>query len=277
MSESFLIANEGSIRFISFISVFLLLAAWEVFAPRRSLTVGKSLRWFNNLSLMLINTLVLRYSLPVLAVGFSIYAQEQQWGLFVWLEWAAWVEVILAITLLDLAIYWQHRLFHTVPLFWRMHRMHHSDRDLDVTSAIRFHPLEMVISMLYKLCLIALLGPSVVAVILFEILLNALSLFTHTNGYLPVSLDKKLRWIFVTPDMHRIHHSKYYVNETNSNYGVLTSLWDRLFSSYSDDPKDGQTNFVIGIEGFSTLQRAQYLNGLLLTPFIEPEEETSTN
>ena len=277
MSEAFLIANEGSLRFISFLSVFLLLAGWEWLAPRRALTVSKSLRWLNNLSLMLINTLLLRYALPVLAVGFAIYVQEQQWGLFVWLEWPTWIETFLVIVLLDLAIYWQHRLFHTVPLFWRMHRMHHSDRDLDVTSAIRFHPLEMIISMLYKLFLIALLGPSVVAVIAFEILLNALSLFTHTNGYLPVSLDKKLRWIFVTPDMHRIHHSKYHMNETNSNYGVLTSLWDRLFFSYSDEPKGGQTEFVIGIEGFSTLQRAQYLNGLLLTPFIEPEEERSKN
>ena len=266
--DSFLYLHEQQVRLLSFLLCFLLLAFWEWRAPRRPLTVSKPLRWVNNLALMIINTLVLRFALPVLAVGFAVHVQQQQWGMFNAITWPFWLEVVLAVLLLDLAIYWQHRLMHVVPLLWRLHRMHHSDRDLDVTSAIRFHPIEMVLSMAYKLGLIALLGPAVTAVIVFEIVLNTFSLFNHTNGYLPEKWDRRLRWFLVTPDMHRIHHSKYFVNETNSNYGVLTSLWDRLFGSYTEQPKEGQQKLSLGVEGFSSLGRAQYLSGLLMTPFL---------
>lgn len=270
MLESQLIDNESSLRLISFLSVFLILALWEWRFPRRSLTMSKSLRWINNLGLMLLNTLVLRFALPILAVGLAIQVQQQQWGLLQYANLPLWLEIIFSIFLLDLAIYWQHRLMHTVPWLWRMHRMHHSDLDLDVTSAVRFHPFEIVLSMLYKLAIIALLGPSVIAVIVFEILLNAFSLFNHANGFIPERWDKKLRIFFVTPDMHRIHHSKFYRNETNSNYGVLTSTWDKLFKSYSDEPKEGQMSLTLGLDGFSSTRRAVHLFGLLLTPFNKP-------
>ena len=265
-------AHEGQIRLTAFVSVFIILALWEILSPRRPLSVSKSLRWFNNLMLMLVNALALRFMLPVLAVGMALQAESLDWGLFNVLEWPFWLEGLLVILLLDLGIYWQHRLMHVVPILWRLHRMHHSDRDLDVSSAIRFHPLEILLSMLYKLLLITLLGPSFIAVIVFEVLLNALSLFTHANGYMPVQWDKRLRVVFVTPDMHRIHHSKYHRNETNSNYGVLTSLWDRLFKSYSHDPIEGQSGLTLGVEGFSSIKRAQHLTGLLITPFVDKEK-----
>lgn len=268
------LAAEGPIRLWTFVLVFFMLALWEMLFPRRALSVSKLLRWFHNLILMMLNTAILRFAFPVLAVGMAIEMEARQWGLFHFTQWPVWLESLAAILLLDLAIYWQHRLMHTVPTLWRMHRMHHSDRDLDVTSAVRFHPLEILLSMVYKLGLITLLGPSLVAVILFEILLNAVSLFTHTNGYMPVSLDKKLRWLFVTPDMHRIHHSKWHMNETNSNYGVLTSAWDRLFFSYTDEPKESQLGLTLGVEGFSSIKRSQYITGLLVTPFVKPETQT---
>jgi sterol desaturase/sphingolipid hydroxylase (fatty acid hydroxylase superfamily) len=264
--DNFILEYEAAIRLGFFLGIFLLMALWEIVAPRRELTRSKGERWLNNIGLVVLNTLVLRFLFPAAAVGVALYASEQQWGLLNQLDWPGGLQILVAIILLDGAIYLQHVMFHAVPVFWRLHRVHHADLDFDVTTGARFHPIEIVLSMLVKFAVIILLGPPLVAVVIFEVILNMLSMFNHANARLPLPLDRVLRWLIVTPDMHRVHHS-HLQHETNSNFGFNLSIWDRLFGTYRDQPQDGHTNMVIGIDTWRDAAHCVHLPGLLLMPF----------
>ncbi|MHA1522867.1 MAG: sterol desaturase family protein, partial [Alphaproteobacteria bacterium] len=207
MPETFNQLGEPAIRLIVFIGVFALMAVAEALRPRRPLVASKWLRWATNLSIIVIDSLFVRLVFPVVAVGVAIYAQGRGWGLFNLVDWPVWLEVVLAVVILDLGIYVQHVVSHAVPIFWRLHRVHHADRDIDVTTGARFHPIEIGLSMLYKMLLVLLLGPSAFAVFLFEVILNATAMFNHANFRLPLGVDRVVRLFMVTPDMHRVHHS----------------------------------------------------------------------
>lgn len=242
--------NEATLRLSIFFGLFALLALAEALAPRRPRQQPRSSRWTTNWGITIANTLTLRLmalALPLLAVGAAADAQSQGWGLFNLLGWPAWLEVLLSVLVLDLAIWAQHLVTHKVPFLWRLHRVHHADVDIDVTTAIRFHPLEIALSMLLKIGLVYLLGPSALAVILFEILLNGTAMFNHANWRLPMGLDRVLRLVLVTPDMHRVHHSVHRA-EHDSNYGFALSIWDRLFGTYIAQPAKGHDAMEIGLE-----------------------------
>ncbi len=247
-----ILSQEPIIRLIIFITVLAALAGIELFAPRRKLVALKWRRWITNLALVVINTAALRLVFfQMLAVGFAGYAAQRGWGLFNAVDWPIALEVAVSVIVLDFAIYLQHVAMHKVLPLWALHKVHHGDRDVDVTTAVRFHPVEIVISMGYKFAVIALLGPSAFAVLLFEILLNALAMFTHSNIALPLGLDRIVRILFVTPDMHRIHHSAR-LAETDSNYGFNLSVWDRLFATYVQDPEHGHENMTIGLRDWQS-------------------------
>lgn len=239
--------TQDKIRIGSYVSVLVLMALWELIAPRRTLTVSKLCRWGGNLMIVALNTLVARLVFVGGAVAVAATAQEQGWGLLHFIEVPMWLEVATGILLLDFIVYWQHRLFHVVPLFWRFHMMHHSDPDLDVTSGVRFHPVEIVLSLVVKAVAVMAVGASPLAVLIFEIVLNATSLFNHSNVTMPQGLDCRLRWIVVTPDMHRVHHSAD-LRETNSNYGFNVPWWDRVFGTYCPEPALGHRGMTIGLE-----------------------------
>lgn len=242
--------NEALIRLIVFLGLFTVFAALESLMPRRSRVAPRSRRWATNLSITVLNTLTLRVLallLPLLAVGAALDAQQNGWGLLNYLNWPAWLEIILAILVLDFAIWAQHLITHKIPLLWRLHRVHHADRDMDVTTAIRFHPVEIGLSMLLKILLVYLLGPSALAVILFEVLLNGTALFNHANIRLPLAIDAILRRVLVTPDMHRVHHSIHRA-EHDSNYGFALSIWDRLMGTYVAQPTQGHDKMTVGLE-----------------------------
>ena len=230
MSHS-LVQYESIIRLSVFFGILVLMAAWEWFAPRRAQTIGRLQRWPNNLGIVALNTVLVRLALPTAAVGVALAADAHSWGIFHLLEVPHWVAVVLSLLLLDLAIYLQHVLFHAVPTLWRLHRMHHTDLEFDVTTGARFHPLEIFLSMTIKLSVVSALGAPPIAVLIFEVVLNATSLFNHGNVSLPLVLERMLRWIVVTPDMHRVHHSVV-PRETNSNYGFNLPWWDRLLGTY---------------------------------------------
>lgn len=254
--------NEPIIRLTIFLGVLALLLVAQRLWPARG--DGRwSLRQLTNAALVAIDTLVLRLAFPVLAVAFAL--QMEGGGLYGWLDWPGWLQIVTAIVILDVAIYWQHRLLHIVPVLWRMHRVHHADTAFDVTTGVRFHPLEMVLSMGIKLGLIFLLAPPPAAVLVFEILLSAGSLFTHADFRFPPALDRRLRWLIVTPSMHRIHHSTWRP-ETDSNYGFHLSIWDRIFGSYTAAPRKDERRMPIGLERFRS-RRDQSLTSLLLNPF----------
>jgi sterol desaturase/sphingolipid hydroxylase (fatty acid hydroxylase superfamily) len=262
-----LIANhEATIRLGSFLGIFTLMALWEILAPRRALTQPKSNRWLNNIGLVVFNTALLRVVFPVAAVGVAEYAQLLQWGLFNQVEVHPAMALLVSVIVLDAAIYLQHVMFHAVPLLWRLHRVHHADLDFDVTTGARFHPVEILLSMLIKFTVIVLLGPPLAAVVIFEVLLNAMAMFNHSNVRLPLALDAILRQAIVTPDMHRVHHS-HLADETNSNFGFNLSVWDRLFGTYRAQPAAGHTGMVIGIDTFRDPARCVKLSGILLMPF----------
>lgn len=242
-------ANEGTIRLIAFSSIFILLAVWEILAARRELSDSKGRRWFSNLSLVVIDSVVVRLLFPAATVGMAIAFADRGLGLFNRIDLPGSLEVVLSIFLLDLAIWAQHVIFHKVPVLWRMHMVHHADLDVDVTTGLRFHPFEIVASMLIKLAIVALLGPPVLAVLIFEVLLNALSMFTHANVRIPNPFERALRWIIVTPEMHRIHHSIERA-EHDTNFGFNLSLWDRIFHTYTADPDKGQTGMTLGLPYF---------------------------
>jgi sterol desaturase/sphingolipid hydroxylase (fatty acid hydroxylase superfamily) len=265
--DALMIENEAAIRLGMFAGVFLFMAGWEMLAPCRQLTVSKPQRWLNNLALVVVNTVILRLLFPAAAVGVAGFAAEQGWGLFNYSVWPVWLAVMLSVVLMDLVIYLQHVMVHAVPLFWRLHRVHHADLDYDVTTGARFHPLEIILSMLIKFAIILLLGPPLVAVIIFEVLLNATAMFNHGNVSLPAALDRLLRLLVVTPDMHRVHHS-IEDDETNCNFGFNLPWWDRLFGTYRAQPRRGHQGMVIGIRTFREVRQCASLPGMLAIPFI---------
>jgi sterol desaturase/sphingolipid hydroxylase (fatty acid hydroxylase superfamily) len=256
---------EPLIRFTCFVAVFAAMAAWEILAPRRERSHSRTLRWTNNLGVVALDTLLVRLVLPTAAVGVALVAQSKGWGLLSLVDWRLSVEVFIAVVALDLAIYLQHVLFHAVPSLWRLHRMHHADLDIDVTTGVRFHPIEILLSLLIKIAAVAALGAPPLAVLIFEVLLNATSMFNHGNVHMPSGVDRALRMILVTPDMHRVHHSVL-PRETNSNFGFNFAIWDRLFGTYRPQPVAGQLGMTIGIEKFRE-PRELWLDRMLTQPF----------
>ena len=262
-----LVYHESMIRLLAFAGVFGLMALWEVLAPRRARPVPRLARWPGNLGVVVLNTLLARLLLPTTAVGIALLVESHGGGLLPMLGAPAWVVFVSAVVLLDLAIYLQHRLFHAVPVLWRLHRMHHADIDVDVTNGLRFHPFEILLSLLLKFAVIAALGAPAAAVVVFEVLLNASSIFNHGNVAMPARLDGWLRWLLVTPDMHRIHHS-WNMDECNSNYGFNLTWWDHLFVTYRAQARDGQLSMTLGLP---ILREAAWrrLDRMLVQPFID--------
>jgi sterol desaturase/sphingolipid hydroxylase (fatty acid hydroxylase superfamily) len=260
-----LLAGESCIRLAAFAGVFALMVSWELLQPRRSQSIGRAIRWPSNLGIVLIDTLVVRVLFPTATVGFAMLAERQGWGLFNLLGLRWWLTVPLAVVILDLAIYFQHVVFHAVPALWRLHRMHHADLEFDVTTGIRFHPVEVALSMLIKLIVVTALGLPPAGVLIFEVLLNATSMFNHGNVRVSPSIDRVLRWFVVTPDMHRVHHS-IDARETNSNFGFNLPWWDRLFGTYRSQPAAGHDAMTIGIEQFRD-PRELRLDRMLLQPW----------
>ena len=236
----------------------------EAARPRRRLRLARQLRWPSNIAMTVLSSVLTPFAVPVAAVGMAVIAQASGWGLFNQAALPGWVELALAVLLLDLAIYAQHRLFHAVPWLWRFHRLHHSDPDFDVTTALRFHPVEIWLSALIKLAAVAVIGASPLAVLVFEVVLNATAMFNHSNTALPPALDRVLRWVLVTPDMHRVHHSVV-ARETNSNFGFNLPWWDRVFGTYRAQPDAGHADMTIGLGTFDTA-RDQRLDRLLIQP-----------
>lgn len=261
-----ILSNHMAIRLASFSLVLVAMAVWEVLAPRRPLQLTRLARWPHNLGIVLLNTLLVRVLFPTAAVGMALYAQDRGWGLLSGSGIATWIVVPLCVLVLDLAIYLQHVMFHAVPLFWRFHRMHHADLDFDVTTGARFHPVEIVLSMLIKFAVIIAIGPPAIAVLVFEVILNATSMFNHSNARIVPAIDRVLRCFVVTPDMHRVHHSTE-DDETNSNFGFNLPWWDRLFGTYRDQPRAGHTGMTIGIHDFREPRVCDRLSGMLMIPF----------
>lgn len=247
-----------------FIFLLVLFAAAETLFPRRQRTQSQTKRWFSNLSLLIIGAALARWLLPIVPVSAGLWAQAQGHGFLNWTTLPVWIAIPVAFLALDLLIYAQHRAFHHVPVLWRLHRMHHTDLDLDVSSGLRFHPLEIILSLMIKIGAVVALGAPPLAVLIFEIVLNATSMFNHANMALPKSLDRALRWVVVTPDMHRIHHSVRR-EETDSNFGFNIPWWDRLFGTYVSTPKEGQLGLTLGLPIFRDAS-AQTLMSLLAQP-----------
>ena len=265
--NEYILGNEAVIRMSFFLGIFAVMALWEFVAPRRALTISKVLRWTNNLGLVFFNTFLLRLLFPVAAVGVAVFSSEQGWGLFNYYDVPPVVAIISSVVVMDFIIYLQHVMVHAIPVLWRLHRVHHADLDYDVTTGARFHPIEIILSMLIKFATIFLLGPPVVAVVIFEVVLNATAMFNHSNVRLNLIVDKWLRLLVVTPDMHRVHHS-IEDDETNSNFGFSLPWWDRLFGTYRDQPRAGHQNMIIGIRGFREAKQASWITGMLAMPFI---------
>jgi sterol desaturase/sphingolipid hydroxylase (fatty acid hydroxylase superfamily) len=272
----FVVAHEVAIRAGSFVAILAGVAAWEILAPRRAPTVSKALRWFSNFGLVALSSLVVRLLLPLGATGMAAFAASSGWGVLNHFEVPLWLAVLFAVMALDFAIWLQHVVMHAVPALWRLHRVHHADLDYDLTTGVRFHPFEIVLSMLVKFAVINVLGPPVVAVVIFEVLLNASSMFNHGNVRLFSTLDRLLRWVVVTPDMHRVHHSVE-DDETNSNFGFNLSWWDRLFGTYRDQPRAGHEAMSIGIRGHRDPHEVARLSGVLLLPFQGDEDGYAIN
>lgn len=272
----FILNNELAIRLSAFFGIFAIMGLWEVLAPRRKLLISKARRWTSNLGLVALNSLLLRLLFPAAAVGMASYASVNGWGLFNTIDLPFWLEVLLCVVIMDLVIYLQHVMVHAVPLLWRLHRVHHADPDYDVTTGARFHPIEIILSMLIKFATIAAFGPSVVAVMIFAVSLNGMAMFNHGNVGLPAGLDRRLRWLLVTPDMHRVHHS-IATDETNSNFGFNLSIWDRLMGTYRNQPRLGHTEMKIGISTLTDPDRSTRLPGMLLIPFQKLDDKYSIN
>ncbi len=260
-----LLAWEPWIRVAAFVAAFAPLAAWESWAPRRRPVIDRAWRWPNNLALVVVGTLLLRAVFPLAAVGVAALAAQAGWGLLNAWPVSTAAAFVVSLVALDLAVWAQHRLFHRVPLLWRLHRMHHADLDFDVTTGLRFHPLELVLSMVIKVAVVLLLGAPPLAVLVFEVLLNASSLFNHANVALSPRTDAWLRWLVVTPDMHRVHHS-WEPRETHANFGFNLPWWDRLFGTYLAQPRLGHLAMTVGLHEFREPGELR-LDRMLLQPF----------
>ncbi len=263
------LTSEGGIRLAAFLAIFGGMALFELLSPRleRPEMTGalKTRRWFTNLSMVVLSSILLRLIFPAAAVGSAIWAQANGWGLFHSIGLDPVLAGILAFILLDFAVWLEHVASHKIPILWRIHRMHHADTGFDVTTGLRFHPLEIVLSMVWKAAVIVLIGPPVVAVLVFEIVLNGTAMFNHSNAKLPLGLDRRLRLLVVTPDMHRVHHSTIR-RETDSNYGFNFPFWDRLFRTYNDQPAKGHDGIDIGLDEWRGEEPASFSWSLLL-PF----------
>jgi sterol desaturase/sphingolipid hydroxylase (fatty acid hydroxylase superfamily) len=267
----FVQAQELLIRLACFGGVLAAMAAWEVLAPRRTQAIGRGKRWPNNVGIVVLDSVLLRLILPLTAVGLALAMQQKGFGLLNIVAVPGWLAIVIGVIALDFAIYCQHVLFHAVPVLWRLHRMHHADLEFDVTTGVRFHPVEILLSMVIKLMVVAALGPPAIAVLIFEVLLNASSMFNHGNVRMPPALDKALRWIVVTPDMHRVHHSVL-PHETNSNFGFNLPWWDRLFGTYRPQPAAGHEAMTLGIKQFRTAGDLR-LDRMLVQPLIGQASE----
>jgi len=257
--------DATTLRLVFFVGVFLVMACWELLAPRRALTVNKARRWLSNLGILLIDVVTLRVLMPFAALAAAAYAQSQGWGLLNYFDVSSWLAVLVGVVSLDFVIYVQHRLFHAVPLFWRLHQVHHSDLDIDITTGVRFHPVEILLSMVIKMGAIFILGAPVLAVLVFEVILNATSMFNHSNVRLPERIDRLIRAVIVTPDMHRVHHSVV-PRETDSNFGFNLTWWDRLLGTYRAQPAAGHIRMRIGLEEYRD-EKVERLGTMLLLPF----------
>jgi sterol desaturase/sphingolipid hydroxylase (fatty acid hydroxylase superfamily) len=260
-----LLAHDPIVRLAAFGGVFAVIAAWEFIGPRRKHSIGRGWRWPGNLGVVAVDALLVRILFPTSAVALALAAEARGFGLLNVVALPAWIGVVVAVVILDLTIYLQHVLFHAVPALWRLHRMHHADLEFDVSTGLRFHPIEILLSMLIKLAAVAALGAPALAVLVFEILLNATAMFNHGNVRIPAAIDGVLRWLVVTPDMHRVHHS-ILSRETNSNFGFNLPWWDRLFGTYRPQPAAGHEAMTIGIEQFRH-PRELGLGRMLLQPF----------
>ncbi len=274
--NEFILDNELIIRLSAFFGIFAGMALWEVLEPRRRLQVSKGRRWVSNLGLVVFNSLLLRLLFPAAAVGMAAFASQRGWGLFNVAELPFWLAVVFSVVLLDLVIYLQHVMVHAVPALWRLHRVHHADPDFDLTTGARFHPFEIILSMLIKFAAIAAFGPPVVAVVIFEVALNGMAMFNHGNVSLPPRLDRVVRWLLVTPDMHRVHHSVE-ADETNSNFGFNLALWDRLMGTYRAQPRRGHDAMEIGLRSLPDPQITTRLPSMLMLPFRQLDDNYPIN
>lgn len=259
-------AREAAVRLGCFAGVLLSMALWELLSPRRRLTVAKAPRWTSNLGLVVVNSVATRMLIPITTVATAIVAESRGWGVLHLVHWPAWLELAVAVVAFDFAIYLQHVMFHAVPAFWRLHQVHHADLDFDVTTGLRFHTLEILLSALIKLAAVVVIGPTDMAVIVFEIVLNATAMFNHSNVHIPRWLDRCLRWVIVTPDMHRVHHSAVR-REANSNFGFNIPWWDILLGTYRDQPAAGHEAMLIGVTHLRDERQLERLPGMLWLPF----------
>ena len=268
--DSVSIYHEPYIRLAFFATIFALVAVVELFAPRRTLVASQQKRWINNILLSLTDTIILRLVFPIFPVGVAIICSGKGWGIFNFIPMPLWLAIISGVVLLDMVIYFQHRMFHLVPIIWRLHKVHHIDQDIDVTTGLRFHPLEMILSMIIKIIAVIIIGAPAVSVVIFEILLNGTTMFNHGNLYIPAFIDRIIRLLIVTPDMHRVHHSVI-MKETNSNFSFNFSFWDRIFGTYLAQPENGHLQMKIGLTGY---QESKYLQlwPMLIIPFASRKE-----
>ena len=262
-----ILAHEAAIRLSFFFGILAAMAVWEVVAPRRPTSLGRRARWPSNLGVVVLNTVLVRLLLPTTAAALAMAGEHAGWGVLHQIALPAWLALVVGVVALDLVVYLQHVMVHAVPVLWRLHRVHHADLHFDVTTGARFHPIEILLSMLIKFAAIGVIGPSPEAVLVFEVLLNATAMFNHGNVRLPERLDRVLRLLVVTPDMHRVHHS-IEDDETNSNFGFNLPWWDRLFGTYRDQPRGGHDGMTVGIRGFRDSQRVSRLPGMLALPFV---------
>lgn len=274
--SDWILGNELPIRLGFFFGIFAVIAVWEILFPRRKLMVSKGMRWANNLGLVFLNSFILRILFPAAAVGVAVIAQQRGWGVLNNADLPFTLSVVVAVIVMDFVIYLQHVMVHAIPVLWRLHRVHHADLDYDVTTGARFHTIEIILSMLIKFATIMVLGPPVVAVVIFEVLLNATAMFNHGNITISEKIDRVLRLFVVTPDMHRVHHSVH-APLTNSNFGFNLPWWDRLFGTYVAQPPEGHTEMEIGLEGFRDPKQVDRLPGMLMLPFVRELGEYTIN
>ncbi|MCU7915551.1 MAG: sterol desaturase family protein [Candidatus Thiodiazotropha sp. (ex Gloverina cf. vestifex)] len=274
--SDWILGNELPIRLGFFFGIFAIIAVWEILFPRRKLMVSKGIRWANNLGLVFLNSFILRILFPAAAVGVAVIAQQRGWGVLNNADLPFTLSVVVAVIVMDFVIYLQHVMVHAIPVLWRLHRVHHADLDYDVTTGARFHTIEIILSMLIKFATIMVLGPPVVAVVIFEVLLNATAMFNHGNITISKKIDRVLRLFVVTPDMHRVHHSVH-APLTNSNFGFNLPWWDRLFGTYVAQLPEGHTEMEIGLEGFRDPKQVDRLPGMLMLPFVRELGEYTIN